>query len=163
MTDRFGQELSNLSRTYQWSLTTPIEKLTAFIQNCHELPLLSIGSGGSFTAAQMAALLHLRTGMMANAITPLSLTSFDSALQNAAVLFFTASGRNSDILSAFRYTSLSDARRVMALCMNQNSPLSQLSRKFQFTENLEFEPPIQKDGFLATNSLLAFLINLLRA
>ena len=52
-------ELQNLKQTYEWALKVPIEKLCYFINASHDLPLVAVGSGGSLTAACMAALLHL--------------------------------------------------------------------------------------------------------
>jgi hydroxymethylpyrimidine pyrophosphatase-like HAD family hydrolase len=46
--------------------------------------------------------------------------------------------------------------------MKKKSPLADLCKKYQFSDYCGFEIPTQKDGFLATNSLLATMILLTR-
>ncbi|MCL6447902.1 MAG: HAD hydrolase family protein [Armatimonadetes bacterium] len=156
-------ELCNLNQTYQWSFEVPIEKLCAFVKSSHDLPMVAVGSGGSLTAAHMAAFLHQRTGMIAKAITPLELISSGNFIRENSVLFLSAGGRNKDILSAFRFAVTSEPRQLMALCTRKESPLKRLSNEFRWSCFLDFDLPTGKDGFLATNSLLAFNVILIRA
>lgn len=163
MADKYRKELSNLSKTYQWSLTASIESVRSFTEATRTLPLFTVGSGGALTAAHMAALLHQSVGTMAKAVTPLEFTTLSKLIPNHSVLIFSAGGRNSDILAAFRQAAVSESRQVLALCMRTNSPLTTLSSKFRYAQLLEFDLPCGKDGFLATNSLLAFVTILTRA
>jgi hydroxymethylpyrimidine pyrophosphatase-like HAD family hydrolase len=156
-------ELQNLKQTYEWALSVPIEKLCYFVNASHDIPLVAVGSGGSLTAACMAALLHQRVGVMSKGVTPLDLISMEKTMQDTSVLIMSAGGRNSDILSAFRFAATSEPRQLMAICMRTKSPLAILSKKFRYTYLLDFDLPSGKDGFLATNSLLAFIIILIRA
>lgn len=163
MTKKYEEELNHLPQTYQWSLRAPIDKLCSFIEASRLLPLFAVGSGGSLTAAYMATLLHQRVGMMAKAVTPLEFTNLRNFMPNTSVLILSAGGRNIDILSAFRLAAVSEPRQLMTLCMRTNSPIADLSNKFQYTQILDFDLPCGKDGFLATNSLLAFFTILTRA
>lgn len=156
-------ELQNLKQTYEWALKVPIEKLCYFVNASHDLPLVAVGSGGSLTAACMAALLHQRVGMVSKGVTPLDFISTEKTIQDTSVLIMSAGGRNSDILSAFRFAATSEPRQLMTLCMRTKSPLAILSKKFHYTSLLDFDLPSGKDGFLATNSLLAFIVILIRA
>ena len=156
-------ELRNLKQTYEWALKVPIEKLCYFVNASHDLPLVAVGSGGSLTAACMAALLHQRVGMMSKGVTPLDFISTEKTIQDTSVLIVSAGGRNSDILSAFRFAATSEPRQLMTLCMRTKSPLAILSKKFRYSSLLDFDLPSGKDGFLATNSLLAFIVILIRA
>ena len=163
MGKRYELELRDLNQTYQWALKVPIEKLSSFVNNSCDLPLLAVGSGGSLTAAHMAALLHQRMGMMSKGITPLDFIYSERTIQDTSVLIMSAGGRNSDILSAFRFAATSEPRQLMTLCMTTKSPLVILSKKFRYSSLLDFDLPSGKDGFLATNSLLAFIVILIRA
>jgi len=156
-------ELRNLSQTYEWALKVPIEKLCYFVNASHDLPLVAVGSGGSLTAACMAALLHQKVGMMSKGVTPLDFISTEKTIQDTSVLIMSAGGRNTDILSAFRFAATSEPRQLMAFCMRTKSPLAILSKKFRYSSLLDFDLPSGKDGFLATNSLLAFIVILIRA
>lgn len=74
----------------------------------------------------------------------------------------TARGGNPDILGVFRHLAQSEPHSLGTLCTRQGSPLSTLAEKFSRTENFDFELPSGKDGFLATNSLLATSVILAR-
>src|SRR3954468_17884931 len=64
-----------------------------------ENPLVAVGSGGSLTAAHLAALLHVeRTGELARAMTPLETTSASINANSCSFLFLTAGGSNPDII-----------------------------------------------------------------
>jgi hydroxymethylpyrimidine pyrophosphatase-like HAD family hydrolase/fructoselysine-6-P-deglycase FrlB-like protein len=156
-------ELENLRQTYQWALRVPIGELCSFINASHGLPLVAVGSGGSFSAAHTAALLHQRTGIISKGVTPLEFVSFGESIQDTTVLILSAGGRNSDILSAFRFAATSEPRQLMAFCMRTQSPLANLCKDYRYTHFLDLDLPFGKDGFLAVNSLLAFVTILIRA
>ena len=52
---------------------------------------------------------------------------------------------------------------VSALVCRKESKLHKLSTDYEYTDCFQFPIPSGKDGFLATNSLLAFLVILYRA
>ena len=62
MKKRYERELDKLSETYNWAFSTPIDQLCQFGLRSRNEPLISIGYGGSFAAAVMAAMLHEATG-----------------------------------------------------------------------------------------------------
>ena len=159
----YESELRQFTQTYQWALGTQIAEICSFIDTVRDLPLVTVGSGGSVTAAHMATLLHQEKGPPSKAVTPLELATLGQSIRDAGVLILSAGGSNADILSAFRFAALSEPRQVMALCMKRQSPLAQLSAQFRYTRCLGFDLPVGKDGFLATNSLLAFITVLVRA
>lgn len=68
----YATELENLPHTYAWSLQASVAALTGHIQSFAKSPLLTIGSGGSFTAASFSAYLHqVCTGQIAKYRSPL--------------------------------------------------------------------------------------------
>ena len=160
---RYEQELDKLSETYNWAFSAPINKLCHFISQSRNTPLISVGSGGSFAAAVMASMLHEATGSAATSTTPFQLQYKRGLFNKSSVLLLTASGKNQDILKAFREVAINEPKQLMALCTKQNSPLSRLAAKFPSTNVQEYELPIGKDGFLATNSLLLLVTLLVRA
>ena len=64
-------------------------------------------------------------------------------------------GRNPDILSAYRALVRLEPERILVVCSSVGSPLSKMAQSYDEGSVLEFECPAGKDGFLATNSLLA--------
>lgn len=159
----YEKELQNLVVTYQWALEAPIEKICSFVSTSKNLNLITVGSGGSFTVASMISLLHQDCGMISKAVTPLNLVSLGPSIKQSSVLILSASGGNFDVLSAFQSAASLEPTQVTGICLRPQSPLSKLARKFWYTDLIEYEPPIKKDGFLATNSILALLVLFIRA
>jgi fructoselysine-6-P-deglycase FrlB-like protein/hydroxymethylpyrimidine pyrophosphatase-like HAD family hydrolase len=158
----YASELNDLQKTYSCSLTLPVESLAAFVRSGAALPLVSVGSGGSLTLAHLAAQLHTHyTGKLAKAMTPLELVSSPVNLRDLVVLVLTAGGRNPDILGCFEHVVRREPKLLGVLCAGKDTPLSQMAAARAFVH--EFELPAGKDGFLATNTLLATGVLLTRA
>jgi hydroxymethylpyrimidine pyrophosphatase-like HAD family hydrolase len=128
------------------------------------MPLLAVGSGGSFTTAHLACGLHQRHFRLPAApVTPLELASTDIDLREAAVLLLTAGGKNPDILAAADEAVGRDARRLAVICASTGTELARRMARFSTVEVCDFDLPSGGDGFLATNSLLASGVLLVRA
>ena len=75
----------------------------------------------------------------------------------------TASGRNPDVLGSFRCLAEKEPRRLIVLCLARDSPVARLAARQPIVDVVEMVPPVPRDGFLATNSLVASVVLLLRA
>jgi hypothetical protein len=160
----YASELQQLSNTYTWAMQAHAEILTQVTAGGAALPLISIGSGGSLTAAHFAAALHEHyTGQIAKAVTPLDAVSALSSVRTASVLMLSAGGRNPDIIGAFKKIAEAEPARLTVVCSRGKSPLVQLATIYRYANAIDFPVPAGKDGFLATNSLLAFMVLLFRA
>jgi hydroxymethylpyrimidine pyrophosphatase-like HAD family hydrolase/fructoselysine-6-P-deglycase FrlB-like protein len=160
----FDEELALLPSTYAWALQVNVEDLAKLVGWGSYLPLRSIGSGGSLSAAVFAAQLHQAfNAQVATAVTPLEITAHGAVARESASLFLSASGRNSDIIGALRFVAVRGAPSVSVICMQKQSPLSQVAEPFPHVGLCEFNSPAGRDGFLATNSLLGLCVLLLRA
>lgn len=159
----YRQEIDSLTATYDWAIRTPLDDVQSKWKRFLQSNLLAVGSGGSYTAASLAAYLHeYFTGQFAKAVTPLDAVLSTSNLNEVAVLVLTAGGGNPDVIGAFRDIATREPRYLGTLCSRKESRLADLSREFQFTDRFDFESPVGKDGFLATNSLFATAILLVR-
>ncbi len=100
----YASELARLPETYSWALQADVNRLVGALEKAAAHPLVTIGSGGSFSAASFCAALHERvTGQAARACTPLEVVSADpGAVPRSAIVLFSASGKNPDILAAAR-------------------------------------------------------------
>ncbi len=96
-------------------------------------------------------------------MTPLEAVATPQSFRSGTVLMLTAGGKNPDVLGAFRRIMAREPHKLVILCAKVGSPLGRLAARHPSVEFAEFEPPAGKDGFLATNSLLASAIVLLRA
>ena len=158
----YAREVDAFELTYLHALDTSIDRLIDFVSTAGHTPLYAVGSGGSLTASVLASTMHQENGFMANYITPLEFLNSRIA-QNASVLVISAGGNNKDILSAFDKAVDAELPNLGVLCTSINSKLTRkaelLPRVFLCRET----PPTKKDGFLATNSLVAMSVWLARA
>lgn len=147
-----------------WALEQDVSQMAGAIARASSGPLVVTGSGGSLTAADFACSLHqARNGQMARAFTPLDLVSGVSPrLYGTTTLILSAGGRNPDVLGAAGNILAREPRQAIVLCARSGTPLAALARKHD-AEVFEFEPPSGKDGFLATNTLFAFMLLLHRS
>ena len=159
----YPSELGRIPATIEWALAQDVSALrSALLQQLGGHNLVAIGSGGSFTAAAFAALLHeAATGRLARAATPLEAIT-RSPVRDTAVLLLSARGTNVDILRAAEMLLGLGYDAVSAVTTRKGSPLGRLLMGYGATAH-EFTVPGGRDGFLATNSLMATLVLLHRA
>jgi len=156
-------EISRLIDTFRWSVAFDITTLQKAIASTSTLPLLAIGSGGSLSAAQLLIGLHrYRTGRISTIATPLEIKTelLDS---NTAVWLLSAGGRNIDIRTGFSTLVQQEPKQFGVICGQSKSPLVSAAQSHPFVDLIHFDLPAGKDGFLATNSLLAFATLFARA
>jgi len=165
MNNRYETELSILENTYKRALEIDINKLNASIESSIDCSLIAVGSGGSLTVANLASLLHTKfTGQISTCMTPFEFISYENPMHDVSIFLFTAGGRNSDILSVFKEAVYREPLQLTIVCSTKNSPISKLANRYRYVRLIELEDlPFKKDGYLATNSLLAFSTILTRA
>lgn len=155
----FNQELQKLEQTYNWALSLPKCDFETIQNTLSNKPLFVVGSGGSLSACVLLSLLQQYNGNIANAITPLDLQYSKNAItRNTNVVFISASGKNTDILLAFDSAIKREPESIVSICLKKGSPLSNKSSMYSISKVLELDNPAGKDGFLATNSLLAYFV-----
>lgn len=163
MGKNYYKELTAIEKTADWAKSQSVEGLTDFINSYLESPSIYIASGGSFSACAFAEALSLRCGQMAKAVTPYTYIHSGLTKIPSKVLLISASGKNKDINRAFCEALESEKQMIAGLSVGRGSILSQ---QFEQTGNKTFfgyPIPTRHDGFLATNSLVAFYIFLYRA
>jgi hydroxymethylpyrimidine pyrophosphatase-like HAD family hydrolase/fructoselysine-6-P-deglycase FrlB-like protein len=159
----YESELENLKATYEWAFSLPLEASAKRFKPFTLSNLLAIGSGGSYSAAVFSVFLHeLLAGLPAKAVTPLEAVQSPANFNEIAALLLAAGGRNPDVLGAFQRLATREPLRLGTLCSRTGSPLQELVRQYQYTDSFDFDLPSGKDGFLATNSLLATVVLLTR-
>lgn len=160
----YQQELNKIENTYNWAMSLDISKLKETIKSSLHLPLVAVGSGGSLTAAEVMVTCHQTYFKgLARSTTPLELISCLPSNGNVAVWFFSASGKNVDIQNAFKHSLLCEPKSISAMIGRVKSPIAKLCSAYQYANIFECELPAGRDGFLATNSLLAFSVLIVRA
>ena len=158
------REIKELESTYQWACNIDVTKIADFLRTSWQLPLFSVGSGGSFSAAEIHSTLHrVFFRSIAQAVTPMDLLYSLPQDGNASIWFLSASGNNVDIKRSFQHAALHEPKAVSALIGSKDSQIAHLATKYQYSNIFEYVHPNGRDGFLATNTLLGFAIILYRA
>ena len=159
----YQRELEKIPATIHWAFDQDVSSLQhTLLREFASRNLVAVGSGGSFVAATFAARLHeAATGRLARASTPLE-ASTRPITKNTAALLLSARGSNIDIQQAATVLPQLGYEPVSAVSTLGGSPLGQILRHFGGTSH-EFSVPTGRDGFLATNSLMATMLLLLRA
>lgn len=154
----FNSELQHLKATVQWADSQEIKSLREFLYKTGaSKPMICIGSGGSLSACYYAAYLYKQcNGVLAEAMSPLQLLcSGREVIRNNKLLFLSASGKNKDILNAIKYGVKLNETGMMSLTLRRNNPTEELLEQHPKVLRWCEEMPSGKDGFLATNSLVA--------
>ena len=154
----FKGELEILPRTVEWAEKQDITCLSKFLfADDKKTPLVCIGSGGSLSACHFAAQLYQRrNGVLAEAMTPLQLMyAGREIIRSSKLLFLSASGKNKDIRNAIKYGVKYNETGMMSLTLRKNNPTEELLEQYPKVLRWCEDIPSEKDGFLATNSLLA--------
>ena len=164
MSKPYETELSQLPQTYRWALKADVDRLIAAVQRAALMPLVAVGSGGSFSVAEFAASLHRNLSQRpALAQTPLDVVGNEMNFRRAAVMMTSAGGANPDALGSFEALAAREPANLTVICLSAGTPLARRASRFPFVDFIELPAPVARDGFLATNSLLALLVVLTRA
>jgi len=152
----YSEEVSSIPQTLQWTIGQNITVLERCIRSCADKSVVAIGSGGSFTAAAYVAGLHERKyGKLSRAATPLdAITGVHGG--DFASIYLSAEGRNNDILAAAQAHCGSDKGSI-ALTLVPANPLLAYCESSGAATPVYFDIPWQKDGYLATNTLVAMM------
>jgi hydroxymethylpyrimidine pyrophosphatase-like HAD family hydrolase len=152
----FAQELQKISDTYKWALKADLNVSNEYLSRIQCSSTFVVGSGGSLSACYFLSMLQQKAGYISKAITPLDLYYAKETIPSSNIIFISASGKNSDILFAFNLSLEFEPKNILSICMKKQSLLAKQSSKYSLSKVLEFELPSGKDGFLATNSLVAY-------
>jgi fructoselysine-6-P-deglycase FrlB-like protein len=157
-------ELEKLDATYQWARRVDISGLAMVINRPTREPLLAIGSGGSLSTACLIATLEQRVrGCFSNFDTPFLATGNPEFVAGSRVFIVSARGRNPDVLGFARFARAAEPVSLISMCCMQGSPLTEVVDSFHRGNGFEFDSPAGKDGYLATNSLVALNTVIARA
>lgn len=158
----YSEELDAFAATYKWAGQQDVARLTHFLTRWSGDHAVVVGSGGSFSAAIVVALFReLAHHSSTAAVTPLEFGCLLQRLSPRALLL-SAEGKNRDILAAARAAEIADLASA-ALTLTRSNPLLDLASNSNALRAFPFQMEWVKDGYLATNSLLATVLLLYRA
>jgi len=152
----YSDEVSFIPQTLQWVMDQDIVRLKRCVRSCADRSVVAIGSGGSFTAATYVAGLHERKyAKLSRAATPLDVIT-GVANGDFASIYLSAEGYNNDILAAAQAHHGTEKGSI-ALTLVPANPLLDYCESSGVATPVRFDIPWQKDGYLATNTLVAMM------
>ena len=161
--NHYNAELAQLATTYESAISADLAGLKAAIAGASESSLIGVGSGGSFTAASLLCNLHESyTGRVSRPSTPLEIICNPTLAASSPVFLISAEGKNPDIIEALERSRLHSARAIHVVTNRKTCPL--VERVSQLTDiTTHVFDLTEKDGYLATNSLLLDAVVLARS
>jgi hydroxymethylpyrimidine pyrophosphatase-like HAD family hydrolase len=103
------------------------------------------------------------TGQASQTTTPYDLVTNTQQIGHSTVLICSARGSNPDVVAAAELLIRRVPRQLIAITTKSGSPLQTQLESTLWPRCHAFATPTKKDGFLATNSLLATIVLLTRA
>ena len=159
----FAKELNQIGDTIEWAKKRDVLKIRQYLTERPWLNMVCVGSGGSFSACRYAAMLYEECCAMAQPLTPLEYHFKSRGItDNAKILLLSASGRNNDVKYAYKRAINASAENTAYICLRKSSPLLELKEDLGGIISFDEDLPNKKDGFLATNSLVALFSILYR-
>lgn len=150
----YSDELDGFGRTFQWVDQQPVDQLRRFLNRWSGEHVVVVGSGGSYSAALVVALFReLGHHSPTAAVTPLEFIAMLRRLSPRALLL-SAEGKNRDVLAAAKAGQAADLCSA-ALTLTRSSPLLEFAAATSSLRAFAYQMDWGKDGYLATNSLLA--------
>ena len=163
MTTHYDAELKKLAGTYQAALAADVQRVKAAIAGASETSIIGVGNGGSFTVASLLCNLHeTYTGRVSRPSTPLEIICNPTLAAASPVFVISAEGKNPDAIEALQRARIHSARAVHVLTNRSTSPLMECAERLTDINTHIFEL-VEKDGYLATNSLLLDAVLVARA
>lgn len=159
---RYDKVLLKLPDTLHWSAGQNISAAKTFLLETDGLPRVFLGSGGSLSAAHLAAQLSVERGIVAVAMTPYQYIFSAWSKIPAKVVIISAGGRNVDAINAYKTAHFSTEQQIAVMLMSSPSTLEKMMEEDDEPNRFVFKLH-NGDGFLATNSLVAFYSLLFRS
>ena len=162
MTAVFASKLDRIHETLSLCFQTSHVALSHMIAQCAKRPVYCVGSGGSVVVAEFLAQCRAQLGFaMSSSVTPMAF-ALERSDPAAANWFFSASGENQDIQAAFEHGLRGSPEDLYVLT---NASGGALARLVQEHGGTCFVSPVadEKDGFLATHSVVSSTLSLVLA
>ncbi len=154
----YAAELDAIPSTFEWATQQSVEPLQRYLSRWTGEYACFVGSGGSYSAAYAAAeLREIAHGSPTRALTPMELSAKARFTPSSKVMLLSAEGRNPDVLAAASYAMQSDMT-CAALTLTSDNPLIRRAGENLATRVFAYDMPWGKDGYLATNTLIATVL-----
>jgi len=158
---RYDKVMSKLPNTLEWSAVQNVSLAKAFLLEKDGMPRVFLGSGGSLSAAHLAAQLSVERGIVAMAMTPYQYIFSAWSELPAKIVIISADGGNVDAINAYKTAHNCPNQQVAVMLMSSPSTLEKMMEDENEPNRFVFKLR-NGDGFLAINSLVGFYSLLFR-
>lgn len=160
----FSSKLDRLIETVELGVRADIGDLAEAFRASSRKLVFAVGSGGATVGAEYVAMCRNTLQAAPTFVcTPLEFALNTQDLGGAEVWLFSANGKNPDIMAAFDSATTRQASVVHVLTVNEQCLFIREAERLANVHVHVLPVADHKDGFLATHSLLAMAISLLRA
>lgn len=159
----FSQKLDGLIDTIEQMVSWDVSELASALLGSRGHHVLAIGSGGSAVSAEYLSRCRDTLSLGPTTVqTPMSAVVGTHDLANSEVWIFSAGSANADVIAAVRAAK---DRRCRALRLITRSPTGEAAELVERRGGSVYAVPVSddKDGYLATHSLIATVVALLVA
>ena len=157
----YDAELNHLGETYQRILRWDVSRLRDALLSVAAGPAVFIGTGGTSAVARLAAQLHEQVGGQPGRVaTPLEFARLPPTLRSGTVVF-SAGASHPDALGVLGRLATSRFRPAVLVTLRDPAELTGVASPD--VEVLALPQLGFREGFLATNSVLAMMTALVRA
>ncbi|WP_299165342.1 HAD hydrolase family protein [uncultured Tateyamaria sp.] len=163
MRTRFSTKLDNLTSTIDLCVNADVTALSKEISSGKDRPAVLVGSGGSAVSAEYFRCCRQTCSFGQTSVeTPMKFVSDFSGLGGCDVWLLTAGAENADVMAAVQSAFRRGAAQVFMITRN---PEGRAALQLMKLGGQVFSVPVsdEKDGFLATHSLVATITTLLLA
>ena len=160
----FSDKLDGLTSTVELAVAADVAQVADGLCAGRDGLALAVGSGGSAVAAEYLAV--CRNGLQAAPTlvrTPLEFALGEEDVTQAQIWLFSARGENSDMIGAIRAAAARRAGAIHVVTANEDGRLACEASALANARVHVLPIADPKDGFLATHSLVATVVALLRA
>ncbi len=159
----YEAQLQLLDATYSQTRDADLTELKQALRGMWRRQGIYVGSGGALAVAQLAADIHeAQTRMLARAATPLDLIA-PAPLYDTGVMLFTASGRHPDAAATVEAARRSGTRPISVVTHRRREELPPTLAASLDVDVVTLPSVVEREGFLATNSVLAMATALVAA
>jgi len=161
----FEKELSFLNNTFLFSLNRDTKSIELFLEKIFSIPLIVIGSGGSYSAAKVFEFFAQISGLspVVKAMTPFELKCYPGIVKKNAFALLTAGGNNKDTVNVFKFIAELEPKDFLTICIRNESKIHNLVSEYSEIFFYDGAIPSGKDGYLAVNSLFSIITLLIKA
>lgn len=160
----FATKLNELPGTIESCSETSVAPIQQGLDVGRTLRAVAVGSGGSLAAAHYFATCRRDLSVRPTSVkTPMEFVlSFDD-LSDAQVWLFTGRGQNPDIAAALRAADSRGAADIRVVTANGATQLADYTAAYRQAHICVVPVADERDGFLSTHTLVAFVLHTLLA